>query len=236
MTLSTTSVDSRPFSIRSDSSARTRWTTQGSGSVWWLPMSGLRRVEIALPEIDVHALLRLRGVSPQLPRLEAHAVERLGAASAPVRVRVRQNVNPVESVDAPAVPARVAGQGSIRVPLEVFRPRVELVPADHPLFDHQRLDRDEPVLVVARVEIARLPHALDGVAKLVDGVDALDHADEVHHEHGFLPIRVEGRLVRLPLDGPEAVIAAEVVDAVHGGCARMIPRGAGTVKQACVPR
>ena len=128
------------------------------------------------------------------------------------------------------------GQGSVRIPFEVLGPRVELVPADHPLFDHQRLDRGEPVLVVARVEIARLPHALDGVAKLVDVVDALDHADEVHHEHGFLPIRVEGRLVRLPLDGPEAVIAAEVVDAVHGACARMIPRGAGTVKRACVPR
>src|SRR6266478_6662182 len=205
MTLSTTSVDSRPFSIRSDSSARTRWTTQGSGSVWWLPMSGLRRVEIALPEIDVHALLRLRGVSPQLPRLEAHAVERLGAASAPVRVRVRQNVNPVESVDAPAVPARVARQARMAGRLPVAR--------------------DDSV---SRLE------ARPGLGLALLG-QALAH--HVHHRGEELGVLAVGQgSVRIPLEVPEAVIAAEVVDAVHGGCARMIPRGAGTVKRACVPR
>src|SRR5216117_2975632 len=84
-------------------------------------MSGLRRVEVAFPEIDVHALLRLRGVSPQLARLEAHAVERLGAAAAPVRMRVRQNVDAVEGVDASAVPARVAGQARVAGRLPVAR-------------------------------------------------------------------------------------------------------------------
>src|ERR1043166_6441110 len=84
-------------------------------------MSGLRRVEVAFPEIDVHALLRLRGVSPQLSRLEAHAVERLRAASAPVRGRVRQNRDTVESEDAPAVPARVARQARVAGRLPVAR-------------------------------------------------------------------------------------------------------------------
>ena len=92
------------------------------------------------------------------------------------------------------------------------------------------------MLVVARAEIARLVHALDAVAELVEIVDAPDHAGQVHHEHGLFPVRVKGRLVRLPLDGAEAVHAAEIVDAVHGGCARMIPRGGGTVKRACGPR
>src|SRR6266849_6018332 len=72
-------------------------------------MSGLLRgLEVALPEIDVDACLRLGGVAPQLTRLEAHAVERLGAAPAPVGMGVRQDVDAVEEVDAPAMPVRTA--------------------------------------------------------------------------------------------------------------------------------
>jgi hypothetical protein len=180
---------------------------------------------------------------------------------------IRQDVDAVEEVDAPAMPARIAGQPRVpaglpvarddgvarleagrgvglallghalahhvhhsgeqlgilavgeglgRVRLEVLGPRLELLALDHALLHEQRLHRGQPVLVVARVEVALLPHALDGMAELVDVVDALDHADEVHHEHGLFPVRVEGGLVCLALDGTEAVLAAEVVDAVHG--------------------
>ena len=56
-------------------------------------------------------------------------------------------------------------------------------------------------------------HALDGVAERVHVPTALasDHAAE---DHPF-PWGVEDRLVRLDLDGSEAVHAAEIVDAVH---------------------
>src|SRR5438034_312987 len=129
-----------------------------------------------------------------------------------------------------AVPRGIlaVGKGLGRIRLEMVGPRLELLPLDHALLDEERLHRGQPVLVVARVEVTLLPHALDGMAELVDVVDALDHADEVHYQHGLLPLRVEGGLVRLALDGTEAVPAAEVVDAVHDW--RMIPRGRKAVK------
>src|SRR6266536_2170079 len=124
------------------------------------------------------------------------------------------------------------GQGHLRILLELLRPRLELFAADHSLFHKEGGDGGEPVLEVGGVEILRLAHALDGVTELVDVVDALDEADQVHDHHGFFPVRVEIRLALLPLHASEAMLAAEVVHAVHGGCARMIPRGAEPVKRS----
>src|SRR6266849_6251180 len=84
-------------------------------------MSALRGLQVAFPEIDVDARLRLGGVSPQLARLEAHAVERLGAAPPPVSMGVREDVDAVEEVDAPAMPARIAGQPRVTARLPVAR-------------------------------------------------------------------------------------------------------------------
>src|SRR5215470_16839058 len=85
-------------------------------------MSGLlRRLKVAFPEIDVHGGLRLRYLTPQLARLEAHAVKRLGAAAAPVRMRVGQDVDAVEEMDAPAMPARIARQPRVTARLPVAR-------------------------------------------------------------------------------------------------------------------
>src|SRR5262247_3249264 len=77
--------------------------------------------EIALPEIDVHALPRLGRLAPQLGRLEAHAVERLRAAAPAVRVRVGEDVHAVEAVNPPAMPARVIGQPRVTGGLPVAR-------------------------------------------------------------------------------------------------------------------
>src|SRR6266536_5294872 len=84
-------------------------------------MSGPRRLEIALPEIDEHPLRLLGRVSPQLAGLEGDAVERLGTAAPPMRVRVRQNVDAMDQVDAPAVTARVARQARVTRRLPVAR-------------------------------------------------------------------------------------------------------------------
>src|SRR6266849_1573459 len=85
-------------------------------------MSGLlQQLKVALPEIDVDARLRLGGVAPQLTRLEAHAVERLGAAPAPVGMGVRQDVDAMEEMDAPAMPARITGQPRVTTGLPVAR-------------------------------------------------------------------------------------------------------------------
>src|SRR6266545_2817675 len=115
------------------------------------------------------------------------------------------------------------GEGSLRVPLELFRPHLELLSADHSLFHEEGGHGGKPVLEVGGVEILRLTHALDGVTELVDVVDALDEAGQVHDHHGSFPVRVERRLVPFPLHGS---------DAVHGGCARMIPRGMEHVKRS----
>src|ERR1700730_2105890 len=85
-------------------------------------MSGLLRgLEVAFPQIDVDACLRLGGVSPQLTRLEAHAVEWLGARPPPVGIGVRQAAETAEDVDAPAMPARIAGQPRVTAGLPVAR-------------------------------------------------------------------------------------------------------------------
>src|SRR2546422_3905739 len=67
-------------------------------------------LEIALPEIEVHPLVRLGGVTPQLPRFEPHAVERLRRLALAVGVGVGEDVDPVHAMDRPALAARVARQ------------------------------------------------------------------------------------------------------------------------------
>src|SRR5262249_8256681 len=84
-------------------------------------MSGLHLLEIALPKVDEHPLRLLGSVSPQLAGLEGDAVERLGTAAPPMRVRVRQNVDAVDGMDAPAVTAGVARQARVARRLPVAR-------------------------------------------------------------------------------------------------------------------
>src|SRR5262249_20993104 len=123
-------------------------------------------------------------------------------------------------------------QRPLRVHRELAGAGLQLLAADHALLHEQGRYGGEPVLVVGGIEVFRLPHALDGVAKLVDVVDALDHADQVHHQHGLPPAGWEVGLVALPLHGPEAVLAAEIGHAIHDRCARMIPRGPRGVKRS----
>src|SRR5215470_19882904 len=85
------------------------------------PPLALHGLEIALPEIDVHALPRFRRLAPQLAGLEAHAVERLRAAAAAVGVRVGEDVHAVEAVDPPAMPACIGGQSRVTWRLPVAR-------------------------------------------------------------------------------------------------------------------
>ena len=62
-----------------------------------------RRQQVALPEIDVDALVRLGRLAPQLARVEAHAVERLRLLAQAVGVGVGEDVDAVERVDHAAL-------------------------------------------------------------------------------------------------------------------------------------
>src|SRR5262245_45418475 len=113
-----------PFSSSSDSSARTRDTTYGSTFGWFLPMRSAPpagRLQIALPQVDVHALVGLGRLAPELAAVEPHAVERLWMLAAVVRVRVREHVHTVEPPDDPALAAHIAGQPRVARWVEIAR-------------------------------------------------------------------------------------------------------------------
>src|SRR5437763_1911857 len=78
-------------------------------------------LEIALPEIDVHPLVRLRRVAPQLARLEPHAVERLRLLAETVGIAVGEDVHAVQAVDQPALAARVARQPRVAAGMDGAR-------------------------------------------------------------------------------------------------------------------
>src|SRR5262249_58183783 len=85
----------------------------------------------------------------------------------------------------------------------------------HTLLHQQRLQRGQPALVVAGVQVTGRWHSLDGVAKLVEVVPPPASAS-LQREHPALPRCVERGLVSLDLHEPEPVHAAHVVHAVHG--------------------
>src|SRR5262245_30290956 len=65
--------------------------------------------EIALPEVEEDALVRLRRLAPELARVEGDAVEGLGRLAEPVGIRVGKDVNAVDPGDHAALAARIAG-------------------------------------------------------------------------------------------------------------------------------
>src|SRR5215467_14929773 len=90
----------------------------------------------------------------------------------------------------------------------------------HALLGQQRGDGAEPQLVIRRGQVFLWRYPLDGVAELVEVVDAAADERAVQGEHVRLPVSVEGRLVRLPLQRSEALHPADIVDPAHGSSRR----------------
>ena len=112
-------------------------------------------------------------------------------------------------------------------------PRLHLRLGHDALFHEQARDAVQPLLVVGGREIVGRAHALDGVAELVDVVEAPPRAGPHHGEHLRLPGRVEHGLLVLPLHPAEALHPTEVVDPVHGSLlfirAPTLPRADGHI-------
>jgi hypothetical protein len=98
---------------------------------------------------------------------------------------------------------------------DCLAPLFELLRGGGALLHEERLHGPEPVLVVARRQVARGRNSLPRVAHLVEVRDAA--ADDGHGdaEDAPLPVGVEDRLLRFDLHRSEPVGAAEVVGAVH---------------------
>src|SRR3954451_402434 len=85
------------------------------------------------------------------------------------------------------------------------------------------------MFIVAACEILHGTHALDGMAELVDIVVPAAEGGDHDAEDAAFPVVVEGRFVRLGVDGSEPVHAAEIVHAVHdaapcaGSCTLAVP-------------
>src|SRR5262249_39749061 len=80
-----------------------------------------------------------------------------------------------------------------------------LLLGQHALLGQQRGDGTEPQLVIGRGQVLPRRYPLDGVPELVEVVDAAADERAVEGEHVRLPVRVEGRLVGLPLQRSEAL-------------------------------
>src|SRR5215472_4445840 len=91
-----------------------------------------------------------------------------------------------------------------------------LLLGQHALFGQQRGDGAKPQLVIRRGEVFLWRYPLDGVAELVEVVDAAADERAVEGKHVRLPVGVEGRLVGLPPQRSEALHPPDIVDPAHG--------------------
>src|SRR5712692_8611807 len=82
------------------------------------------------------------------------------------------------------------------------------------LFHHHRLQREEPLFVVAGAQIGVGRHPFDGVPELIEMIEAT-HGPLHDRPHLALPARVEDGLILLGDDRPKPMHSAHVVDAVH---------------------
>src|SRR5207244_12384023 len=95
--------------------------------------------------------------------------------------------------------------------------RRELVARDEAALREERLEAQEPLLVVARGQVPGGRDPLARVARHVDVPLAQEARGHRERERAALPLVVEDGLVLLALDRPHPVHAAHVVDAVHRG-------------------
>ena len=102
------------------------------------------------------------------------------------------------------------------------RGRFELLAREDTRLDAVQLHRRQPVLVVGRRQVLDRAHPLDRIAKRRADVGA-----QVDAVHPPLPGLVERRLVVLAHDRAEALLAAEIVRAVHR--ARTVADGGSSV-------
>src|SRR5579883_772118 len=124
MTRSMTSLDSNPFSMSSASMALVRSSASLGAGGWLLLMLPLlsatgwraarapsgRWLQVALPQVEVDALIGLGRCAPQLRRLEADGVQVLRVLAAAVGVGVGEDIAAVVRLDNPGPAARVGGR------------------------------------------------------------------------------------------------------------------------------
>ena len=92
---------------------------------------------------------------------------------------------------------------------------LELFLRQDALLDAERREAGQRALVVAGREIVPRLHALDGVAILVHVEDAELHRQRVERVDPLLPRLVEGLGLERIADAAEALLAAQVMHAVH---------------------
>src|SRR5262249_51629370 len=94
----------------------------------------------------------------------------------------------------------------------------DLLLGQHALLGQERGDGAEPQLVIRRSQVLLRRYPLDGVAELVEVVDAAADERTVEGKHVRLPVSVEGRLVGLgtPPQRSEALHPPDIVDPAHG--------------------